>query len=341
MLDNLSNVVKMIISDDIGSFPLPEGVKKEGLEGEEFEQVVKDIMQRKISAGIQRPNYPQVRDMIFQFFSAMEEFHEEGKPWLIKKENAKIPEIDVIDDIAKEHYEKNSKPLELRVCVTGPLELYLKKVGNQIQEDLLMNLAESVSRFVENSIVDKKYVKTTTVSIDEPSLGLNPNIVAEREGLIKALDLAVNPARKLDVQVHLHAPNSADLIYETENIGIIGIETAEEPKFLEEIDKDDLEEYDKFLRVGIARSNIFGIAADYNERKGIDAWKGKDFDAMVNEMENSKIMEKRLENSLKIFDDRIKYAGPDCGLGAWPSQDSAELLLRNAAEAVKGFNREK
>jgi len=327
-----------IISDDIGSFPLPEGVKRDEVGGEEFEQVVKDIMRKKISAGLQRPNYPQVRDMISQFFYAMEKFHEEGKPWLIEKEKARIPEIDVIDDIAKGYYEKNSRPLELRVCVTGPLELYLKKVGNQVQGDLLMNLAESVARFVENSLVEKEHIKTKTVSIDEPSLGLNPNIIAEREDLIKAFDLAVKPAKGLDVQVHLHAPNSADLIYETENIGIIGIETAEEPKFLEDIDKDDLEEYDKFLRVGIARTNIFGIAADYKDRTGIDIWKDKNFNSMVNEIENPNIMKKRLENSSKIFDDRIKYAGPDCGLGAWPSQDSAALLLKNAADVVGEFD---
>ena len=328
-----------IISDDIGSFPLPEGVKREGLEGEEFEEVVRGIMQRKISAGIQRPTYPQVKDMISQFFSSIEESQGGEGVWLINEEDAKIPEIEIIDDIAKEHYERTSQPLELRVCVTGPLELYLEKVGNQVQGDLLMNLAESVSRFVKNSLVDKEYMKTKTVSIDEPSLGLNPNIVAEQEDLVKALDLAVKPAKGLDIQVHLHAPNSADLIYETENIGIIGIETAEEPKFLDDIDKDDLEQHDKFLRVGIARSNIFGIAADYKERKGIDVWKEKNFGAMVNEMENVNIMKKRLGNSLKIFDDRIKYAGPDCGLSAWPSQDSAELLLRNAAVVVEEFNK--
>ena len=328
-----------MLSDDIGSFPLPEGVKRDGLEGEEFKEVVRGIMQRKISSGLMRPNYPQVKDMISQFFSSIEESQDEAGAWLIKKEEAKIPEIEIIDDIAKEYYEKNSKPLELRICVTGPLELYLEKVGNQVQGDLLMNLAESVSRFVENSLIDKEYMKTKTVSIDEPSLGLNPNIVAEQEDLVKALDLAVKPAKGLDIQVHLHAPNSADLIYETENIGIIGIETAEEPKFLDDIDKDDLEQHDKFLRVGIARSNIFGIAADYKERKGIDVWKEKNFDLMVEEMENVNIMKKRLGNSLKIFDDRIKYAGPDCGLSAWPSQDSAELLLRNAAVVVEEFNK--
>jgi len=328
-----------MLSDDIGSFPLPEGVKREGLKGEEFEQVVRDIMQRKISSGIQRPNYPQLRDMISQFFSSIEESHDEEKAWLIEKEKAKIPEIDALEPVAREFYEKNSKPLELRVCVTGPLELYLDKVGNQVQGDLLMNLAESISRFVENSLVDKEYMKTKTVSIDEPSLGLNPNIVAEQEDLVKALDLAVKPAKGLDIQVHLHAPNSADLIYETENIGIIGIETAEEPIFLEDIDKGELEQHDRFLRVGIARSNIYGVAADYKESKGIDIWKEKGFDAMVNEMENKEIMRKRLEKSLKIFGDRIKYAGPDCGLSAWPSQDSAELLLRNVAEVVEEFNK--
>ena len=60
-----------MLSDDIGSFPLPEGVKREGLKGEEFKEVVRGIMRRKISAGIHRPNYPQVKDMISQFFSSI------------------------------------------------------------------------------------------------------------------------------------------------------------------------------------------------------------------------------------------------------------------------------
>jgi len=43
------------------------------------------------------------------------------------------------------------------------------------------------------------------------------------------------------------------------------MESAEDPKVLREIEKKDIESYDKFLRVGIARTNIYGIMADFRD----------------------------------------------------------------------------
>ena len=128
-----------------------------------------------------------------------------------------------------------------------------------------------------------------------------------------------------------------DKVYKS-NIPIIGIESAEDPKNLDGIDKEDLDDYDKFLRVGISRTNIFGIAADFREKHGIDVWKTKGFGEMLDYMENPEIIGKRLEKAYKIFGERISYAGPDCGLGAWPDQQTAFLLLKDTAHAIDKFN---
>jgi 5-methyltetrahydropteroyltriglutamate--homocysteine methyltransferase len=337
-----------LLSDDIGSFPLPQGVDKKNLRdiayriasgkasGDEkasFSAVVSGIMEKKIDSGIARPAYPQVQDMVSGFFSLIESFYEEERPWVIKKNYATLPELSAFEPAAKRFYEKNNAPLPLRVCVTGPLELYLKAVGNQVQGDLLQNLAESVSRFVENALVKTKYLETAVVSIDEPSLGINPNVIAQRDDLISALEAAVKKARKLDVQVHLHSPTEADLIYEVDGINVIGIESAEDPKALLEVDKADLDSCDKFLRAGIARTNIHGILADFREKGGSGPVEA------VLALESQKTISKRLARAYELFGDRLRYVGPDCGLGPWPSQEAAYQLMKNCADAVADFNK--
>ncbi len=342
-----------IISDDVGSYPLPPGIDKTSLQDiglrivqkeaseseiEEFDKVASEIMQKKVDARIMRPNFPQIQDIISGFFTLVESFYEPEEPWVVQKEYAKIPEIYSIYDVAKRHYEKEGSPLELRVCVTGPLELYLGKVGAQVQGDLLQNLAKSVSRFVENSIIDKKYLKTKTICIDEPSLGLNPHINVDRGELITALETTTKTAHNVDTQIHLHSSMSVDLIYEVEGISIVGIESAENPGALNEISREDLESYDKFLRVGISRTNIYSLLADYRDTTGTDA--GDNIVKPINEMESERIIEKRLKRAYGLFGDRITYAGPDCGLGAWPSQEGATQLLKNTAEAINSFNKQ-
>jgi len=54
-------------------------------------------------------------------------------------------------------------------------------------------------------------------------------------------------------------------------------------------------------------------------------------------METPEIVEKRLEKAYSLFGDRIKYAGPDCGLGSWPTQEMAFRLLNNTGIGIKEF----
>lgn len=336
-----------IISDDIGSFPLPEGtdkgeVRKElAADGRAFDGMIAGMMRLKKEAGIKVPNYPQVQDMITGFLKPMQDLHEEGEPYLVKKEYATIPEISACIDYAKEYFRQTREPLKMKVCITGPLEIYLKGVGGSIQEDLLMNIAESLSRFIENAGMDSSYLKTCAYSIDEPGLGLNPGLAVDADILCEAWEACAKKAGKTDVQAHLHSAAALDKMYNVTGINVLGIEYARDPKAFDLIDKSDIESYDKFLRIGIARTDIHSMVSEYNQGYGTDLWKTKEYSLPTRDMENPGNIGKRLAKAYDAFGERIRYAGPDCGLGGWPAQEPAYMLLKNTAEAVDEFNRKR
>jgi len=342
-----------IISDDIGSFPLPEGADKEGIrkiasmiasgtaikgDRTEFDTVIDEMMQKKIDSGIMRPTYPQVTDMITFYQKLLDDHSEEDEPWLVQKKHAVIPELSALHSAGKKFLNETGEPLKIRVCVTGPLELYLKSAGGNVQEDLLMNLAKSVSRFIENSIIDTSYLQTSVFSIDEPSLGLNPNLAIDADILADAWETATKKAGRRDVEIHLHSVNAVDMLYPVDKINVIGVEYAASPKALDLLDRSEIESYDKFLRVGVARTDIAKMVVEYNEKYSAEVWTTKDFSGLTEKMENVRNITKRLKKAYKLFGERIKYAGPDCGLGSWPSQDDAYSLLKNAADAIKEYN---
>ncbi|MDI6730527.1 MAG: hypothetical protein QMD06_03180, partial [Candidatus Altarchaeum sp.] len=81
----------MILSDDIGSFPLPNGISRNEIsliaekfinkeiskESElfgKFSNVVQDAMLKKVFANVNVPTYPQFRDMIASFYNLMAQF---------------------------------------------------------------------------------------------------------------------------------------------------------------------------------------------------------------------------------------------------------------------------
>jgi 5-methyltetrahydropteroyltriglutamate--homocysteine methyltransferase len=52
-------------------------------------------------------------------------------------------------------------------------------------------------------------------------------------------------------------------------------------------------------------------------------------------VENEATIRKRYLTIKEKFGERLTFAGPDCGLGSWPSQASALLLLKRTVAAVK------
>lgn len=313
-----------IFFDDIGSFPLPRGVRVKNLSRDQYLNLVREVLAYKKKAGVQVPTYPQFRDMVRMFMDEIEDPSRAESPYLIKKEHAKIMELEAVEP-----------GQAVRVCVTGPIELYISAFGATHYPDILNRLAESVARFLAAARDDGRM---SVASLDEPSLGLNSNIIFSEDEILEALDIASVPCRGMDCEIHLHSPLYSEVSARVPGINIVGVESASHPDYLQLIDKRILEETDTYLRAGIARTDILSMSAHLNEKLGVNLWDDLPrLEKEILEMESPGILKKRLKKAHAQFGDRLRATGPDCGLGSWPSQELAGRLLSNCAAAVDSF----
>ncbi len=328
---------KEIIFDDIGSYPLPAGMSREKLpQGDSYLELVRDAIVQKIKAGVERPTYPQFRDMIKMFMDPIEDPQRSESPYIVKAESARILELEALETLGKE-MEKEGKRLRARVCVTGPIELYLARFGATDYVDILENLATSVARFLEEAKKGRHF-EVAVASIDEPSLGISPSVIFDDDQISKALEIAASPCERIDCEVHLHSPLMAELCSAVPGINVIGVESAANPDYLKLVDRKVLEDHDSYIRAGIARTDIIALVARMNDRLGTNLWREPDrLEREVFAAESAKVMERRLAEAWRLFGDRVRYAGPDCGLGSWPSQKMAAVCLANCAKAIAVF----
>ena len=316
-----------IFFDDIGSYPLPRGVKLDGLSRDRYLQLVGQVLAEKISAGVEIPTYPQLRDMIRMFMDPIKDPDMTESPFLIRREKAEILELQAVPPGQK-----------VRVCVTGPVELYISAFGATGYTDILYTLAESVSRFLEWA---KEEGKMAIASLDEPSLGLNSNIIFSEEEIQEALEIASRPCQGMHCEVHLHSPLYAELCAHVSGIDILGVESAAHPDYLKLIEREVLEDTGTYLRAGIARTDIFSLSAQLNDRYKVNLWEDLPrLEREITSLESPLIMKSRLDQAYAQFGDRLIATGPDCGLGPWPSQELAGSILGNCAAAIAFFRSE-
>ena len=316
-----------IFFDDIGSYPLPRGVRLDGLSRDRYLQLVGQVLAEKIHAGVEIPTYPQLRDMIRMFMDPIKDPDMTESPFLIRREKAEILELQAVPPGQK-----------VRVCVTGPVELYISAFAATHYTDILYTLAESVSRFLQWA---KDEGKMAVASLDEPSLGLNSNIIFSEEEIQEALEIASRPCQGMHCEVHLHSPLYAELCAHVSGIDILGVESAAHPDYLKLIEREVLEETGTYLRAGIARTDIFSLSAQLNDRYKVNLWEDLPrLEREITSLESPLIMKSRLDQAYAQFGDRLIATGPDCGLGPWPSQELAGSILGNCAAAIAFFRSE-
>jgi 5-methyltetrahydropteroyltriglutamate--homocysteine methyltransferase len=333
--------------DDIGSFPLPAGIKvveyarayekaREAIvEGrdpfkDEFTQtnfcrVVLESFKKKISTGLDVVNFPQHYSGIKQVGDAIHEAMEKGS-FVVDREKAFLPELYVLNKEAKALSEEFDRKIELRVSIFGPIEQYLAEVGATAYPDVIDGFAQTINRFARNSILNNKYIETKVVSIDEPSLGhssFTGTAELVRQTLKKAYDFQ-GPIK----QIHLHFASGIHDLLGIEGLDVLSFEYAASPKNIEAVPKNILERADKKIRVGIARTDIDTIWAELYE-KGI---KQPSAEQLV---ETADKIKKRYVFAKEKYGEQMTFTGPDCGLGGWPSQESATVLLKRTVDAVK------
>ncbi len=330
--------------DDIGSLPFPKNssitkeqfsslyiqqqeiaAEKKKIDSQQFYDIVADALWLKVESGLEAITYPQLYNMYDQFLIAMK--NHEREPFVIEERYAVIPELFVVRAEAKKYYEQRGKKLKLRVCVTGPVELYQRAgFGSYIYEDVLKHFAESVNAFLRNAIISDKYIETFVVSIDEPSMGYSDLLNITDDTLVDIYELTTKDISTL-IQIHLHTPRAAKIPLLTKSINVLTVESAANPENLKTISKKELEAHDKFIRVGVTRTNIDAIYAAFIEQ-------GRE-PKPVELVDDESAIRKRFEAAQKIFGERMSFAGPDCGLGSWPSQEVAQELLRRTVSAIR------
>jgi len=340
--------------DDVGSFPLPATIDKEkfnefywfaykalvnksdiftnrGIQIYFIEPLLNSF-KLKLKAGVQIINYPQHMDMYNQFLKPINDYASE--PSLINPEKALIPEVIILEEFAKKNFKETGRELQIKVCITGPIDLYIKQHKFNIYSDLALNYSKSINAFLKNSMINNKYLKTPVISIDEPSFGYVDLINIDEEQLIKVYDRALEGIKNQNIttQLHIHTLKRADIPLKCKNYDILTCEYAADKA--NKVSKKLLDQYDKYIRVGITRTNIDNIIAE-----AIDLgskWEQlKTFQGMVSLIDSKERIKKNLLDALKMYGDRLRFVGPDCGLGGWRIPEVAFLLLSRTSEVIK------
>ena len=334
--------------DDVGSFPLPPEVSREAFDRayqlareaiisgsdvkkdefllKNFWKVTVDSFRLKLLSGLDVVTYPQQYDGMKQVGEVIHVAMNMGS-FLVDETQAVLPEVHVIKEEAKSLSEEFGRRIPLRVAIFGPLEQYLKEVGKTPYSDVLESFAKTIRRFAKNSLLNSKYVKTEVVSIDEPSFGFQ-TIAAGSDVICDVLEKAFDFQGAVR-QIHLHSPARLPEVLEVENIDVVSFEYAASPKNIEGVSKKMLEAAEKHIRVGVSRTDIDSIVAELYDR-GVTKPTAEQL------VDDEAVIRKRYLAAKEKFGERMTFTGPDCGVGSWPSQEAARLLLEKTVKAVKG-----
>lgn len=323
-----------IITDDVGSYPPRKEPEFDDLlkqHDPDAVHLVVNTFEEKRRTGLALPSYPQHCDMMDPYIQLLENPDAwDEQPYVLKRALTAKPVLEALND----HYADHDDTPRIKVPLTGPVELAIAQAGPTPHRDVLLAIAETVKRFAESALTLDN-LDVAAISIDEPSLGTNPNISIPREDLVDTLHHASNV--DTDTQIHLHSP-----LYYVEaieaGINAVGIETASDPTRADSVDPETLESHDAHLRAGISRTDSDAMAAEHRDRTGFDPWSEENgFLRVVQQDESPERIANRLKHLHQQFDDRLRYVGPDCGLGGFPTRESAKALLENTVKGVETF----
>jgi 5-methyltetrahydropteroyltriglutamate--homocysteine methyltransferase len=337
--------------DDVGSFPLPEYVDKELFKQfywTTYKAIINEVdifehrgiynyfihpflqsFQLKLKAGVEIVNYPQHMDMYKQFLKPLSDY--ETEPNVIDPNKAFIPEMFVFEKFAESYFERTGYPLNIKLCITGPIEMYIKKLNFTIYLDMALNFAKSVNSFLKNSIINTKYMKTSIISVDEPSFGYVDLINIDNEELIQVYDKTIEGINATH-QFHIHTLNLASIPLQTKNFDVITCEYASNKA--NKIPKRELDHHDKFIRVGITRTNVNNIMAEALD-SGVPYDFLKTVEGTLSLVDSKDRIKNNLLEAIKHYGERLKFVGPDCGLSGWYIPEAAYELLHRTYEVIE------
>jgi len=361
----------LIESCDVGSLPFVGDFQK-FLDGassyarvvndstEFFEKMVMEGFVDKVEAGIDVPNYPQYRDMTQMFFDTIEGIGKVNGGYIeigaltLKRGNGIIPEASAIGNCSKEIYEKLGNPFQLRICVTGPYTM--SSLLAYKDKGTFARLGNVLAQIIEKNVFDNKQGSVRLVSVDEPVFGFVDDPLLDRgsegrENMLKTWESIMQKIRAKGAKACLHLHNTSDeMFWEVQALDMIESHV-NDPFYHTKRTKDRLESTDKFLKASITvtdfdqliRNNIIATSKQKpNEitvnEKIAETWKNlakKQIDPTIF-VEKAELMKERFNKIVEyVGENRVPYAGPECGLRSFPTYESALECLRRVSKVVK------
>lgn len=354
----------MIQSCDVGSLPYPDDSDKflkgtkyfiPGLSNTPqmiFDNMIVGAFIDKLKAGIMVPAFPQFRDMNQMFLSAFEGIERIDEGYIetgrltSKQSNEKIPEVAVIERNVERIYAEIESNFQLKVCITGPYTL--ASFFPYRNSQTFNQLGHALSEILEKTIFSAKQCKISIISIDEPLFGLVDDPMIDkgaegREALLLAWELITSKARSRKIETCMHLHNTSDdLFWKVKSLKVLESHM-NDPIYEMKATRQRLDKEDKFLKVSIAISDFDQLirrklGSNASDETIAKAWKDilKGIESPEAFLENIGVMKKRLIRVVEHFGiERVKLAGPECGLRGFPTYALAIKCLRHVSKAVE------
>jgi 5-methyltetrahydropteroyltriglutamate--homocysteine methyltransferase len=328
---------------------------------EYFDEKAVEGFMLKVEAGIDVPNYPQFRDMNQMFLDTFTGLEKTPRGYLeigriqVKAGEAEIGEVRAIREHSREIAEKTGSPVKLKVGVTGPYTL-ASTVADR-RAETFANMAEAISDIVEANLFDGKHGGVGMLLIEEPAFGLVDEPLLDygqegRENLLHAWERVFETVKLKGVRRGFHFHSTRDgLFWEVQPAEIIESHV-DDPLYLQSQTRARLEETDKFVKASIAVTDFDSLIRKslgqtqggvdelaLNERLG-SVWKGigKGSVDPLEFIEDGSLMSCRLGKIVsRLGEERVPFAGPECGLRSFPTIESAMELLRRVSNAVRSI----
>ncbi len=366
----------MVRTYDVGSMPLricPEALRRGGRrystlllhmglgdrqDLEIFEEEVLNSFLDKLIAGIDVPNYPQLRDMNEMFLDLMRgiERREAGysaSSRVAAKPFASIPEVEALKRNASRIVEAAGVArFKVKVCVTGPYTL--STLFPHRDARLFRELGDAISEIASNTLFKEKRGETALLVVDEPAFGFVNDPLIDygsegREALLKGWEEIFRAASSRGVETGIHLHNTSDgLFWDVEHLEIVDSHV-EDILYSSEATLKRIKETGKRLKASICKTDFDALIAE--RLRGVEnipqsigrVWseiRSGRLDPTAF-LEDPNLMYHRLRALAERFGaENIAYVGPECGLRSFPTYICALECLKRLSEAARRFEAE-
>ncbi|HUS77938.1 MAG TPA: hypothetical protein VM050_04680 [Patescibacteria group bacterium] len=324
-----------------------------------FEEEVVTAFVDKLKVGIDVPNYPQFRDMNEMYFEKIRGIEKQQGGYMAMetptaKSGSSIEEVDVLKSNASRIMDLSGVDrVRVKACVTGPYTL--ASFFNLKTPGLFEGLGSALAEITSRSLFNNRRGELALLCIDEPVLGFLNDPMLDygsdgREALIRAWDKICRTASSKGVETSMHLHNTSDDVYwNVEHLDMLESHVVD-PLYSQNATKRRLEETDKRLKASISVTIFDTLIENHLRASGVEKevqQKVGDTWTEINHgrldpfifMEEQSLLLRRLEGIVEKFgEERVPYAGPECGMSSWPTYETAMEGLRRTSGAVQQLN---